>query len=160
NAKRRVLEAVRDGGVDTVRTPVFDVMRGIAWPAGYDGRVLRNEVTRSVEKAREREKEGGASGNGPSEVDRELSAWAKRYPSEVARGNYNVGVVFAGAGAGMIRGGGGRGTGGGTDSGFGNRGKPRLELPRAEDLVTELVEGAVKVLEKAGGWAGDRKVKL
>lgn len=29
---------------DTVRTESFDVVRGPPWPAGYDGRALRNEV--------------------------------------------------------------------------------------------------------------------
>lgn len=30
---------------DTVRTPVFDIVRGPAWPAGHDGRVVRNRFT-------------------------------------------------------------------------------------------------------------------
>lgn len=30
---------------DTVRTSVFDLVRGPAWPAGHDGRVVRNRVT-------------------------------------------------------------------------------------------------------------------
>lgn len=30
---------------DTVRTSVFDVVRGPAWPAGHDGRVVRNRLT-------------------------------------------------------------------------------------------------------------------
>jgi nitronate monooxygenase len=30
---------------DTVRTPAFDVVRGPAWPAGHDGRALRNRLT-------------------------------------------------------------------------------------------------------------------
>jgi len=29
---------------DTVRTPAFDVIRGPAWPAGYDGRAIRNDL--------------------------------------------------------------------------------------------------------------------
>lgn len=31
---------------DTVRTESFDVLRGPPWPAGFDGRALRNEVVR------------------------------------------------------------------------------------------------------------------
>lgn len=30
--------------IDTVRTEVFDAVRGPAWPAGHDGRALRNEL--------------------------------------------------------------------------------------------------------------------
>lgn len=35
---------VRRSGEDTVRTPAFDVIRGPAWPAGHDGRALRNDL--------------------------------------------------------------------------------------------------------------------
>ncbi len=38
-ARRLLVEAV---GADTQRTPAFDRLRGPAWPAGYDGRALRN----------------------------------------------------------------------------------------------------------------------
>jgi nitronate monooxygenase len=31
-------------GDDTVRTPAFDVVRGPAWPQGYDGRAVRNRL--------------------------------------------------------------------------------------------------------------------
>lgn len=41
-AKRRLLEA---GGDDTVRTRVFDVVRGLDWPGGYTGRAARNAFT-------------------------------------------------------------------------------------------------------------------
>lgn len=37
------LVAGRSG--DTVRTSVFDVVRGPPWPAGHDGRVVRNRLT-------------------------------------------------------------------------------------------------------------------
>ncbi|MBK5224915.1 MAG: nitronate monooxygenase, partial [Acidimicrobiia bacterium] len=32
------------GADDTIRTEVFDRVRGPAWPAGYDGRALRNRT--------------------------------------------------------------------------------------------------------------------
>ncbi|MGZ4716618.1 MAG: nitronate monooxygenase [Acidimicrobiales bacterium] len=32
-------------GDDTTRTEAFDVIRGPAWPDGYDGRALRNDIT-------------------------------------------------------------------------------------------------------------------
>ena len=41
-ARARVLEA---GGDETVRSPVFDALRGWEWPAGYALRTLANETT-------------------------------------------------------------------------------------------------------------------
>jgi nitronate monooxygenase len=35
---------VAAGGDDTVRTSVFDVVRGPAWPPGHDGRAVRNRL--------------------------------------------------------------------------------------------------------------------
>jgi nitronate monooxygenase len=40
--KRRLIEAA-DG--DTIRTSVFEIVRGPEWPAGYDGRALQNLTT-------------------------------------------------------------------------------------------------------------------
>lgn len=36
---------VSRGGDDTTRTEAFDAIRGPAWPDGYDGRALRNDIT-------------------------------------------------------------------------------------------------------------------
>ncbi len=36
---------VSRGGDDTTRTEAFDVIRGPAWPDGYDGRAIRNDTT-------------------------------------------------------------------------------------------------------------------
>ncbi len=41
-AKRHLVDA---GDGDTIRTSVFDLVRGPEWPAGYDGRALRNATT-------------------------------------------------------------------------------------------------------------------
>lgn len=38
-------ELVARSAVDTVRTSVYDVVRGPEWPEGHDGRVIRNEFT-------------------------------------------------------------------------------------------------------------------
>ncbi len=40
--KQRLLES---GGDDTLRTSLFDRLRGLDWPAEYTGRVLRNDST-------------------------------------------------------------------------------------------------------------------
>src|SRR3546814_10255059 len=37
------------GAEDTRRTPVFDVVRGPAWPDGYDGRVVTNQLVQRWE---------------------------------------------------------------------------------------------------------------
>jgi nitronate monooxygenase len=38
---------VDSSGDDTVRTAAFDVIRGPAWPSGYDGRVIANSFVAS-----------------------------------------------------------------------------------------------------------------
>lgn len=43
SAEAAALVTARSG--DTVRTAVFDVVRGPTWPAGHDGRVVRNRLT-------------------------------------------------------------------------------------------------------------------
>lgn len=50
-AKRAVVEGT-DGGCTTMRTSVFDVLRGLPWPNGYDGRVIKNTVTREIEEGK------------------------------------------------------------------------------------------------------------
>jgi nitronate monooxygenase len=42
DAKRRITAA---SGSDTVRTRIFDIVRGYAWPGGETGRALRNRFT-------------------------------------------------------------------------------------------------------------------
>jgi nitronate monooxygenase len=44
NAKRLLIDST---GESTVRTSVFDIVRGRAWPAPYTGRVIRNEFFES-----------------------------------------------------------------------------------------------------------------
>ncbi|KAG0242346.1 hypothetical protein BGW41_004357 [Actinomortierella wolfii] len=49
-AAKDIMIKTRDGGVNTVRTRIFDDLRNFAWPAGYDGRVVRNIVTEREEE--------------------------------------------------------------------------------------------------------------
>ncbi|KAI9772275.1 MAG: hypothetical protein M1840_001024 [Geoglossum simile] len=57
-----------DGGISTVRSHVFDNLRGIPWPAEYDGRGIKNqsfvdaEKGMTVEENRKLEKEEGGWG--------------------------------------------------------------------------------------------------
>lgn len=44
---------VATSAFDTVRSSVFDAVRGPAWPDGHDGRVIRNEMTQRWEQDRD-----------------------------------------------------------------------------------------------------------
>lgn len=79
-AKRRIVEAAGD---DTVRTTVFDVVRGIDWPAPYTGRAVANRFT---------ERWHGAEAKLAGAVADER----ERYLSAAAEGNVDIGVLFAG----------------------------------------------------------------
>ncbi|KAG0198122.1 hypothetical protein BGX28_008408 [Mortierella sp. GBA30] len=47
-----IIAKTTDGGVNTVRTRVFDELREFDWPQGFDGRVVRNKVTQREEEDR------------------------------------------------------------------------------------------------------------
>jgi nitronate monooxygenase len=85
-AKARIIAA---SGEDTVRTSVFDTVRGYRWPDGITGRSLRNEFS---ERWHGRECELAAA------LDGEIG----RYRAAVARGDVDTAVVFTGEGADLI----------------------------------------------------------
>ncbi|PGH35093.1 nitronate monooxygenase [[Emmonsia] crescens] len=82
---------VRDGGVSTARTTVYDVARGFnAWPARYDGRGVVNETLR--------DKEAGMD-DGENQ---------RLYKEEMAKGDAGWGpagrlTTYAGTGVGLVR---------------------------------------------------------
>jgi nitronate monooxygenase len=78
---------VAASGDDTVRTPAFDVVRGPAWPAGYDGRVLRN---RTVER-------WDAAAGDPETV----AALAEQYRA-APEDDYQVKALWAGEAVGLV----------------------------------------------------------
>ncbi|MGD8710905.1 MAG: nitronate monooxygenase [Ectothiorhodospiraceae bacterium] len=82
SAKRRIVAA---GGDDTVRTTVFDIVRGYSWPAPYTGRALRNGFT---ERWHGRE----------AELRDSLATEQAAYREAVQRGDVDTAVVFAGEG--------------------------------------------------------------
>jgi nitronate monooxygenase len=82
SAKRRIVAA---GGDDTVRTTVFDIVRGYSWPAPYTGRALRNGFT---ERWHGRE----------AELRDNLATEQAAYREAVQRGDVDTAVVFAGEG--------------------------------------------------------------
>ena len=71
DAKRRLVDSV---GESTVRTSVFDVVRGRNWPAPYTGRVIRNDFFETwsrgdVELAHNRERASRAYAEGEARAD-------------------------------------------------------------------------------------------
>lgn len=83
-ATDRELRAVIDArAADTVRTDVFDVVRGPAWPADHDGRVVHNRFVEDWE-----------SGCG---IDRAVESWAAAGIDDV-----DVRPVWAGESVGVI----------------------------------------------------------
>jgi nitronate monooxygenase len=86
SAKARILAS---SGEDTVRTSVFDTVRGYSWPDGITGRALRNDFT-GCWHGREPELAGALEGE------------MVRYQGAAARGEVETAVVFAGEGADLI----------------------------------------------------------
>lgn len=84
-AARRLLESA--GADDTVRTSAFDVLRGPAWPEGYDGRALRNTIVERWDDDRA--------------GDAERAALAGVY-REAADDDYTVRALWAGEGLDLI----------------------------------------------------------
>jgi len=85
-AKARVVTA---SGDDTLRTTVFDVVRGYDWPAEYTGRALRNHFSEAWHG-----REQALTDAGESE--------RARYAAAVASGDVDTAVVFAGEGIDLI----------------------------------------------------------
>lgn len=85
-AKQRVVAADGDA---TLRTTVFDVVRGYDWPARFTGRALRNAFSETWH-GREQE------------LRRELSDEAARYRQAAQRRDYDTAVIFAGEGVDLI----------------------------------------------------------
>jgi nitronate monooxygenase len=85
-AKARIAEA---SGDDTIRTTVFDIVRGYDWPPEYTGRALINRFSQTWHG-----REQALAGAG----DRERA----RYDAAAAAGDVDTVVVFAGEGIDLI----------------------------------------------------------
>jgi nitronate monooxygenase len=85
-AKRRIVAA--EGG-ETVRSIVFDLSRGIRWPAPYTGRLLRNRHT---------ERWLGHE----VELEAQMSEVGGEYAAARERGDFNVAGVIAGEACALI----------------------------------------------------------
>ncbi|KAF9111020.1 hypothetical protein BGX27_005504 [Mortierella sp. AM989] len=101
-AKDLILQA-GDGSESTVRTRIFDELRGFDWPRGFNGRVVRNLVTkREEEDLRERglfEQKGVAA----FKLLKEDRTGAKQdWERVVKEQDYDLLPLFAGTGVGML----------------------------------------------------------
>jgi nitronate monooxygenase len=85
-AKQHIVAAC---GNQTVRTNVFDTVRGFAWPAAYTGRALRN---RFVERWHGRE----------GDLTVALQTEREAYQAATRDGEYDTAVVWAGEGVDLI----------------------------------------------------------
>lgn len=86
-AKARVVAA---SGDDTLRTTIFDVIRGYDWPPEYTGRALRNRFSATWH---------GREAALAAAPDSERA----RYAAAAAAGDVDTAVVFAGEGVDLIR---------------------------------------------------------
>jgi nitronate monooxygenase len=86
NAKARIAAA---SGDDTLRTTVFDQVRGLDWPKPYTGRAIANDFSRRWH-GRERELDGA------------LAAETPRYREAASAGQVETSVVFAGEAVDLI----------------------------------------------------------
>jgi nitronate monooxygenase len=82
-------QVVDRGGDETLRTRVFDIVRGLPWPQRFTGRVLRNAFT---------DRWHGREGALSLAVDNEQS----RYAAAAAAGDFDTAAVWAGEGVDLI----------------------------------------------------------
>lgn len=86
NAKRLLTEARSD---DTLRTRIFDIVRGLDWPQGYSGRAIANDFSRRWH-------------GHESELEQNLAGEAEAYWTAAHAGDTSKSVVFAGEGLDLI----------------------------------------------------------
>lgn len=79
-AKQAIVDAAGD---DTVRTRVFDIVRGYPWPAPYTGRALRNSFLAAWHGREDK-------------LEHAVEAERARYWQAAAAGDVDTAVVFAG----------------------------------------------------------------
>jgi nitronate monooxygenase len=85
-AKQRIVDADGDA---TVRTTVFDIVRGYDWPAKFTGRALRNRFS-AAWHGRERE------------LEQNLSLEKDRYAAAAEKRDFDTAVIFAGEAVSLI----------------------------------------------------------
>lgn len=84
-ARRRILQAQE---TDTILTRVFDVAQGLAWPAQYSGRALRNHFTQQW--------------HAHLETLPQASEARQQLATSKANKNYDVAYIYAGEAVGLV----------------------------------------------------------
>ncbi|MFT4562026.1 MAG: nitronate monooxygenase [Gammaproteobacteria bacterium] len=75
--------AIATGGDETIRSRVFDVLRGYSWPSPYTLRTIRNKMTEQFADRLEQLRD-------------DKRAQTARFADGVARANYDVAAIIAG----------------------------------------------------------------
>ncbi|OBH56957.1 nitronate monooxygenase family protein [Mycobacterium sp. E2479] len=88
-SRRAQERAVAAGGDDTVRTRVYDLVRRLDWPAGYDARALVNAFLKTWH------------GN-EAELSAQLPRTVATYERAVAAGDFDTAPILVGEGVGVI----------------------------------------------------------
>ena len=86
-AKERLVSA---SGDQTVRTRIFDIVRGYGWPSAFPGRALRNEFMERWHGSEEA-------------LSQALAVVAAEYQTAARAGDFETGVVWAGEAIDLIR---------------------------------------------------------
>jgi nitronate monooxygenase len=85
--KDRIVSA---GGDDTLRTRVFDIARGLDWPADYTGRAISNRFSQTWHGREE-------------ELSRKAKAVAEDYEAARRKGDLETLALFAGEGIDLVK---------------------------------------------------------
>jgi nitronate monooxygenase len=86
NAKQQLAIA---GGDDTIRTRIFDIVRGLEWPDAYSGRAIANDFSMRWHGEE-------------AALEREIAAEREKYWAAARAGDVSTAVVFAGEGLDLV----------------------------------------------------------
>ncbi|KAF9579590.1 hypothetical protein BGW38_004099 [Lunasporangiospora selenospora] len=101
-AKERLLQT-SDGGLNTVKTRIFDELREFCWPEGFDGRVVRNVVTDREDEDHQRD-HWRHEGEAAFKVLREDRTGTKQdWIKATAEQDYNILPLWSGTGVGLLK---------------------------------------------------------
>ncbi|KAF9428615.1 hypothetical protein BGZ94_001736 [Podila epigama] len=101
-AKERLLQT-EDGGVNTVRTRIFDDLRAFDWPEPYDGRVVRNSVTDREEIYNQREGKAAKGTDSFKLLKRDFDGTKEDWTRANSEQDYDLLPLWSGTGVGLLK---------------------------------------------------------
>ncbi|KAF9350759.1 hypothetical protein BGX26_011129 [Mortierella sp. AD094] len=102
HAKERLLQT-GDGGINTVRTRIFDELREVEWPQLYDGRVVCNLVTKREEEDLKERGLHQQTGLAAFKLVKEDRTGTKQdWERAVKEQDFDILPLFAGTGVGLL----------------------------------------------------------